>query len=48
MAYAASQVAIFTEPDDYVLENNADVIYVHVLDRFDFNLKSASTLCLRA
>jgi len=38
MAYAASQVAIFTEPDDYVLENNADVIYVHVLDRFDFNL----------
>lgn len=38
MAYAASQIAIFTEPDDYVLENNAEVIYVNVLDKFDFNL----------
>jgi hypothetical protein len=38
MAYVAAQFALFEEPDDYVLENNPDVTYDKVLDKFDFNL----------
>ena len=38
MAYVAAQFALFEEPDDYVLENNPDVSYDKVLDKFDFNL----------
>lgn len=39
MAYAADvQVALFEEPDDYVLDNNPEVIYTNVFNKFDFNL----------
>jgi len=38
MAYAAAQPKLFEEPDDYVLENNPEVVYVSVLDDFDFNI----------
>ncbi len=38
MVNAAAQVNFFEEPDDYVLENNPDVIYAKVLDKFDFHL----------
>ena len=41
MAYVAAQVTFFEEPDDYVIENNPDVIYAKVLDKFDFNLFQA-------
>lgn len=38
MAYSAAQVVLFAEPDDYVIENNPDVTYSKILDKFDFNL----------
>jgi len=40
MAYVAAhaQVALFNEPDDYVIDNNPEVIYTNVLNKFDFNL----------
>jgi len=38
MAYFAAQVVLFEEPDDYVVENNPDVAYTKVLDKFDYNL----------
>lgn len=38
MAYAAAQVNFFEEPDDYVLDNNPDVIYANILDKFDFHI----------
>jgi len=38
MAYLAAQVVLFEEPDDYVIENNPDVTYSKILDKFDFNL----------
>ena len=40
MAYAAAnaQVALFDEPDDYVIDNNPEVIYTNVFNKFDFNL----------
>jgi len=38
MADIAAQVTLFEEPDDYVIENNPDVTYTKVLDKFDFNL----------
>lgn len=39
MAYAAQQQQpIFIDSDDYVLENNPDVIFADMLDNFDFNL----------
>ena len=38
MAYPAVQPELFEEPDDYALENNPEVIYVKVLDNFDFDL----------
>jgi hypothetical protein len=38
MTYAAAQFALFEEPDDYVIENNPDVTYDNVLNKYDFNL----------
>ena len=40
MAYAAAhtQVALFEEPDDYVIDNNPEVIYTKVLNKFKFSL----------
>ena len=38
MAYTAAQVALFEQPDDYVIENNPKVTYTKVLDKFDSNL----------
>ncbi|MBC8185342.1 transposase [candidate division KSB1 bacterium] len=40
MAYAAThaQVALFDEPDDYVLDNNPDVTFTKVFNKFEFNL----------
>ncbi len=38
MADVAVQVALFEEPDDYVIDNNPDVTYTKVLNKFDFNL----------
>ena len=32
MAFAATQPKLFEEPDDYVLENNPEVVYANVLD----------------
>ena len=41
MANVAAQVALFEEPDDYVIDNNPDVTYTKVLDKFDFDLFQA-------
>lgn len=41
MAYAAVQVTLFEEPDDYVIDNNPEVIYTNVLNKFDFTLFQA-------
>ncbi len=38
MAHVAAQVALFEEPDDYVIDNNLEVTYTKVLDQFYFNL----------